>query len=274
MNVDVGNAVAKVEQGTFDLVMENDPALSRTAAAARNAGARYRWVPNEWISMLALNTSRPLFSGDRVRRAVAYGIDRRTLAGEDGLATSHLLPPAFPGFNRTPAYAVTPDLPAARSLIGGRQLHAVLAAYDPAADPVAAALADAVRAQFAALGITVTIVPLRGDDDPRTAWTLAHADLATVARNASQTVDPATYLAGLPYLPAADRARLEQIAGLPSPLREIAAARLAERLERDAVYVAYEDGAIPELVSKRLGCLVHQPQYPGVDLAALCIRHG
>jgi hypothetical protein len=36
----------------------------------------------------------------------------------------------------------------------------------------------------------------------------------------------------------------------------------------------YEDGEIPELRSSRLGCIVHQPEYGGVDLAALCLRKG
>jgi hypothetical protein len=81
-----------------------------------------------------------------------------------------------------------------------------------------------------------------------------------------------TYLAALPYLPATAAARLERIAALSPPRREAAAAALAERLEQAAVYVPYADDAIPELVSKRLGCIVHQPEYPGVDLAALCVR--
>jgi hypothetical protein len=34
----------------------------------------------------------------------------------------------------------------------------------------------------------------------------------------------------------------------------------------------YEQGAVPELVSPRLGCIVHQPEYEGVDFAALCLR--
>jgi hypothetical protein len=150
----------------------------------------------------------------------------------------------------------------------------VFAAHDPAADPVAAALAGAVRDELAAIGITVTILPLRGDDDPTTAARLASADLATVGRDASQTLDPVNYLAGLPYLPANDHARLERITDLSSPRREAAAAALAQGLEREAVYVPYADNAIPELVSRRLGCTIHQPEYPGLDLAALCVRHG
>ena len=274
MNVDVGSAVAQVEHGKLDLVREDDPALAPTASAARYAGPRYREIPTNWISLLALNTHRPLFANSRVRRAVEYAIDRRTLAMGVGLATSHLLPPNSPDHRLGQAYPLTTALRAARSLIGARHLRAVLAAYDPAADPASAALAQAVRAQLAALGITVRIVPLHGDDDPTTPARLAHADLATVGRNAAQTLDPVAYLSGLPYLPAADRGRLERIAHLSSPGREAAAAALAARLEQEAIYVPYADGAIPELISNRLGCILHQSEYPSVDLAALCVRNG
>jgi DNA-binding SARP family transcriptional activator/ABC-type transport system substrate-binding protein/streptogramin lyase len=272
MNVDVGAAAAQVERGKLDLVFEDDPALAPSSAAARKAGPRYRRIAKNWISVLALNTRRPLFADRRVRRAVEYAVDRSTLAGAAGLATGHLLPPNFQSFSRGPGYPLTADLRTARRLMGGRHLRAVFAAYDPAADPVDAALVRAVRDELAAIGIAVTILPLHGDDDPTTAATLAQADLATVGRDASQTRDPVTYLAGLPYLPEADLARLGRFAGLPSPRREAAAAALAERLEREAVYVPYVDYAIPELVSKRSGCIVHQPVYPGVDLAALCVR--
>jgi hypothetical protein len=84
--------------------------------------------------------------------------------------------------------------------------------------------------------------------------------------------DIVAYLNRLPYLPAADQTRLDRIAGLPFSRREAAAARLAAELERDAVYVGFADAATPELASKRLGCVIDQPRYPGVDLVALCLR--
>jgi hypothetical protein len=44
------------------------------------------------------------------------------------------------------------------------------------------------------------------------------------------------------------------------------------RLLRESVYVPYSDGAIAELISARMGCVVHQPEYPGVDLSTVCVR--
>ena len=97
------------------------------------------------------------------------------------------------------------------------------------------------------------------------------ADLAQIGSNADAARDPVSYLLQLPYLPASDRAKLTRIDALASPRREAAAASLAARLERDAVYIGYADAATAELVSRRLGCTIDQPEYPGLDLAALCV---
>ena len=100
----------------------------------------------------------------------------------------------------------------------------------------------------------------------------ARADLTRIFGNATQTRDPVEYLRAVPYLRAADRASLERIATFPSPRRESAAAALAANLERDGVVVGYAARVLPELVSRRLGCIVEQPEFPGLDLAALCRR--
>ena len=59
---------------------------------------------------------------------------------------------------------------------------------------------------------------------------------------------------------------------LSSPERERAALAIARRVERDSLFAVYMNDALPELVSRRLGCIVHQPEYAGVDLAALCLK--
>ncbi len=281
MNVDVGEAVAQVAQGTVDYVQEVDPALAPTTAAARAAGPRYRLTPDKWTAGLVLNTRRPLFADARLRRAVAYALDRRTLAaglvGVFAVPTSHVLPPNFPGFDNGPGYSLSSDLRRARRLAGRRHVRAVFAVGADAAGVIYdAALVKRVRDQLAAIGIEVTVLPLpQSDSDQEADWSplLARADIAQVNRNASQTVDPVAYLALLPpYLTSADRARLARIATFASPRREAAAAAFASKLEQDGVYLAYANFADPELVSKRLGCVVRQPEYPGVDLAALCLR--
>jgi hypothetical protein len=98
------------------------------------------------------------------------------------------------------------------------------------------------------------------------------ANLTRISTAAGDVNDVVGYLLRLPYLPIAERMQLDRITGLPSQRRDAAAARVAAKLEKDAVYVGLADAATPELVSKRLGCVIDQPQYPGVDLAALCVE--
>jgi DNA-binding SARP family transcriptional activator/ABC-type transport system substrate-binding protein/streptogramin lyase len=282
--LDVGVATARLARGKIDYVSARDPALAPDTPAARGAGRRYSRTTINWTRVLALNTHRSLFADARVRRAVAYGIDRRTLArsldvgGLGAIATSHILPTSFLGYRSGRAYPLGGDVAAARRLAAGARngRRAVLAAYADADGKVFdGAFVEALRAQLAAVGIALTVQPLPQTDlgdRAKVAAALARADIVAVERNASDAVDPVVHLRSLPYGRTEDHARLERIDRLPHGRRETAAAALAADLERDAVYVGYAYYAMPELVSKRLGCLVHHPAYPGLDIAALCLR--
>ena len=280
-NVDVGEAVAQVERGKVDYVRENKPALAPATAVARAAGSRYRVTSDNATVGLVLNARRPLFADARLRRAVAYALDRRTLVmglGADSIAvpTNHVLPPSFPEFEGAD-HSLTADRRAARRLVGERRVHAVFAVgTDATGAPYDPTLVKGVRDQLAAIGIDVTVLslPQSGSGQP-VDWSarLARSDIAEVGRDPSQAIDPVDYLALLPpYLPSADRKRLLRIATLATPRRETAAAAFAAKLERNGLYLGIADYARPELVSKRLGCLIDQPVYPGVDLAAVCVR--
>jgi len=185
-----------------------------------------------------------------------------------------LLPPNLRGSARL-AYPLRPDLRLARRLVRGRHIHAVFAAdADEAGNLFDPQLAQALRTELARIGITLTIVPLPQTLDPgQRSTVLATADLARADRNADDARDPVLYLLRLPYLTASDRRQLTRIGGLPSPARTRAADAIAARLEREASYIGYANSATAELISKRLGCEIHQPQYPGLDLAALCVVH-
>ena len=276
-NVAVADAVAAVARGEVDYVEENDPALAPRSAAARAAGPRYRVIPNDWTEGLVLNTRRPLFSDVRLRRAVAYAVDRRGLAAAIGVnPTSHVLPPSFPGFDAGPEYPLGPDLRAARALAGARHLEAVFATgtdasgglYDPG-------LVTELRRQLAALGIHMKVLTWSQSDSPeKVASVLVRTDLTHVETNGEDTLDPVLFFRGsrgYQYLPAADRTRLAQLALLPYGRREAGAAAFAQKLEREAIYLGFGDRVTPELWSKRLGCIVRQPEYPGLDIAALCL---
>jgi DNA-binding SARP family transcriptional activator/ABC-type transport system substrate-binding protein len=273
MHVDPAEAAALVAAGKVDYVEEADPALGPRTDAARGAGSRYRLTRNNWTEGLALNTRRPLFRAARARRTVAYALDRTSLADALGssVPSSHILAPGTPGYRDRPGYPLhgTP----VGKLHRARAVLAVAAddngaAYDPA-------VVDRIRRQLAAVGITVKVwaIPQSDLNDPRKRpRLLARADLTRIEGNAETTRDPVAELLELPYLPGAARATLERIATIPSPRRELAAAAVAARLEQDADDIGFADRVTPELVSSRLGCLVEQPVYPGLDLAALCLR--
>jgi ABC-type transport system substrate-binding protein len=276
-SVPPGEAAARIAKGTLDYVSEYDPALAPGSAAARAAGPRYRLLPDGIGSVrgLAFNTRRPLFAGIRLRRAVAYAIDRRALAATDGadgaIPATRLLSPMLPGFQRKPMYPLRPDLRTARRLAGSRRRRAVFMTFDPAADPYDAAFAGAVRRALAAIGISTTVLPVAvGEPRAALADKVARSDILAWG-STSDNADPVAYLRNL-LLPPKDRAELDRIAKVLSPRREAKAAALAAKIERQTLFVVYAYGAIPTLVSRRLGCIVHQPEYAGIDLAALCLK--
>ena len=88
MNMDVEGAITPARAGEIDYVQEVDPSLAPGTAVARGAGSRYRLTPDKWTQGLVLNTRRPLFAGARLRLAVAYALDRRTLAADRAAALS------------------------------------------------------------------------------------------------------------------------------------------------------------------------------------------
>ena len=115
--------VADVEAGRSDYLVDgfippNVEAEAELAgrygpasAAARNGRQRYFVNPRLGLAYLALNTSRPLFSDVRLRKAVNYAIDRRALARHGNLGTGpfpailtdQYLPPAMPGASPRPS---------------------------------------------------------------------------------------------------------------------------------------------------------------------------
>lgn len=279
VGIDPGLAATGIAHGRFDYVASQDPVLSPATVAARTAGRHYRLIANNWTQRLALNPARPAFSDETVRRAVAYAIDRRRLAraltnGALQLPTSALLPPNLRDA-RLPLYPLTADPRVARRMMLSRHIHVVFAAdADDAGRLYEPQFASTLRRELASVGITAKVVPLPQTlDAAHRNAILAAADLAQISRNQDDARDPVLYLLHLPYLTASDRAQLAHIESLPSQQRASAATAVAAHLEREAKYIGYADAATPELVSKRLGCTIDQPEYPGLDLAALCLVH-
>ena len=277
LNIPPAEAATEIENGTLDYFLESQNwTLAPNTAAARVAGQRYRMTPDgaAGTHFLYFNTARPLFADIRMRRAVQYAIDRSVLARVDGLPATRLGSPKSPGFDETPLYPVRPDLRTARRLSRGRKAHAVLLAFDPKLDPIAASFVHAVRGQLGAIGITVSVLPLTNRDfvngGAGVQAKALRSDLGWGGINA-HTADPVDYLQQL-YLPPKESNELDRIATLASPEREQTALALAKRLEEKSLFAVFSYSGVPELVSRRLGCVIHQPQYAGVDLAALCLK--
>jgi DNA-binding SARP family transcriptional activator/ABC-type transport system substrate-binding protein len=294
--IDPGEAVGRVEQGTWDSVIEvdqhvtdnpvvDDPTFAPGGALDRrwgHAGAgpsgdspSYEPTPLPSVDYLAFNASRSLFSGRRARVAVAWALDRSALATTRSEAPfDHLLPPAMARLQGPPPSKPQPDLRRARALLGGGQsvaVMAVLADCDPCLR-----VAESVKAQLRAVGITVKIKEMNDVSAPA----LARAPVDLVERvTALPYPDGASFIAKMlggdvpsTWLPARVGSKIVRVTALSGPQRNDAAGRLADELARDDVPVAvFAHGSIGELFSARIGCIEQQPFGTGVDLAALCL---
>ncbi len=276
-NVAPSEAATRIENGTLDYFLESqNPTLRPNTAAARAAGDRYGRTPYNRIQFFAFNTDRPLFRAIRMRRAVQYALDRKALADSDpagGLPATRLLYPSIVGYDDTPLYPLRGDVSTARKLAAGRTANVVVSTWDD--PPYTDALNRSLRNQLAAIGLDMTILSLTNRDFANGgAGYVAKATRSDIFWGGlnEHTADPAAYLQPL-YLPTQQRRNeLARLLRRKSPKRERAALAIAHRVERDSLYAVYINDALPELVSRRLGCIVHQPEYAGVDLAALCLR--
>jgi DNA-binding SARP family transcriptional activator len=268
LGVSPGDAAQQIEAGTLDYYLESQrPTLTPESAPAQAAGKRYRMTADgsAGTRFLAFNWGRPLFADLRMRRAVQYALDRSKL----WLPATRIGSPKSLGYDASPLYPLRGDLPTARKLTAGRKARAVVLAW--VGDRYADAYNDALRDTLARIGIRASFLPLRqGESFQQFLAKAESSDLISGGANA-HTADPVPYLEPL-FLPPDLRAERVRIAGLTSPERETAAAALAREIDRRSLFAVYEYSAVPELFSKRLGCIVHQPQYAGVDLAALCLK--
>ena len=272
LNVSPAEASNRIESGTLDYFLESqNTTLRPSTQAARSAGKRYRLTPYLGIQSFTFGYNRPLFADVDMRRAVQYALDRRALAdaaAEGGLPATRLVAPAVHGYDNTALYPQRRDFRRARKLAAGRRGTAVVYTW------VDRGYTDdfnrELRQQLAAIGIGTRFVAI----DQRKGYEPAKGNLADLIWNGFSvtSADPGAYLQQLSYLPPRYSDEIRRINTLRSPERERAAAALVPRIERASLLAVYMQSAIPELVSRRLGCIVHQPEFAGVDLAALCLK--
>jgi peptide/nickel transport system substrate-binding protein len=263
--------------------------------AARAGRQRYFINPMLGLDHIALNTSRPLFSSARLRRAVNYAIDRQTLAAEGSLdqglpsvPSDQYLPPGVPGFSDTRIYPLRPDLARARRLAGGRRRSAVLYAYSRPPSPT---LAQLVKNDLKAIGIDVEVKLFSKGvffkrlgrkhepyDMAMQGWFADYADPADFLNLLDgRALNPESPLSGAFFNtaryddPVFNR-RLLAAEKLVGARRYMAYSRIEHDMVRNgAPWIALANQTSHDFFSARIGCQVHQPVY-GMDLAALCIR--
>jgi ABC-type oligopeptide transport system substrate-binding subunit len=296
-------SVAEVKAGMSDYVADGfippDRDLEAKLAArygpaseaARDGRQQYFVSPWLALAFLQLNTSRPLFSDVRWRKAVNYAVDRRALARAGNfvtgpfpaIPTDQYLPPPMPGASRRSLYPLSGDLRAARRLAPDAGGKAVLYTCNL---PFCRQQAQIIRSNLGALGLHVDVREFPKDELFGRAGRKGEPFDILAAHWVADWADPADFLnvlfeqrirpegnTNLAYFTDAALARkLERVARLSGEDRFNAYQALSVELARDAApWVAYASGTSRDFFSARMGCQVFQPIY-GVDLAALCTR--
>jgi YVTN family beta-propeller protein len=296
LGVSSKQAVADIQRGKADFTTLDDNSFSTKAlasqlaarygpgsAAAARGGQRYFATPVLDVDFFILNPHRPLFADARMRRAVNYAIDRRTLAslgngaGGSDLPADHYLPPGFAGAKNTHVYPLRPNVARARALARGHGRTAVLYICNyPGCGP----FAEVVKHDLAAIGLRVRIRKFsQGEVYSRIVRPGEPFDLA-IANWAPDYPDPANMLDGIVHQPSffpafqapSYRRAFAAAARLTGPARYLAYGRLDLALARDEAPVAvFGIAKTREFFSPRIGCQQYAFRV-GPDLAALCIK--
>jgi ABC-type oligopeptide transport system substrate-binding subunit len=290
-------AAADVQAGTADYTaLDSQGAANQLALlsqlrarygpgsrAAKHGAQQYFVNPLLELDYFALNTHRPLFRDVRLRQAVNYAVDRRTLAQlGDGFSplpdhpADHYLPPGLPGYRAEPIYPLTPDLRKARGLAQGKGRTAILYTCDL---PTCATQAHVLKRDLGAIGLQVQIKAFPIDTMfARDARPGEPFDIAFYGWQADYP-DPANMLTPMfadstlypTFNDPAYQRKLASTAQLTGLRRYLAYGKLDVDLARDAApLIAFGNASSTDFFSARIGCQAYGPY--GVDFAALCIK--
>lgn len=112
---DYGAVPAAEVQHVADLYGPDSPEAAR-------GWQRFFAFPMNCLGMIPLNTERPLFADESMRKAVNFAIDRTALAATAGpyagSTTDQYMPPDIPGYSDIDVYPSHPDIEHARDLAG------------------------------------------------------------------------------------------------------------------------------------------------------------
>jgi len=287
-------SVADIEAGRSDYIADDIIPEDRQAEAKLRAqygpaseaahNGRQQYFVNPWLALafLELNTSRPLFSDVRWRKAVNYAVDRRALARVGNfvtgpfpaIPTDQYLPPTMPGASRRSLYPLSGDPRAARRLAPRGGGAAILYTCNL---PFCRRHAQIIRSNLGRLGLDVDVREFPKDELFQRAGRKGEPWDILTSHWGFDYADPYDFLNVLlgqqikQTDPRLSR-KLERVARLSGQARYRAYAALSVELARMAApWVAYATGTSRDFFSARIGCQLFHPVYR-MDLAALCTR--
>jgi ABC-type transport system substrate-binding protein len=186
----------------------------------------------------------------------------------------------MPGFADRKIYPLTPDVPMARKLMGGRRGNATFYACDVAPCPQ---VAQIVANNLEAIGIDVEVKSFALGEYIERLYTPGEPFDIAVTVSGADSPDPGRFL-GIVFAQKSAYGgassivrppygqRLAAAGRLYGPKRYLAFGELDVELARNAAPgVPFGADTRHDFFSRRMGCQVYQPVY-GISLAALCIR--
>jgi peptide/nickel transport system substrate-binding protein len=257
--------------GRADVVQESPP-LSLLPEIRSKYADRYEEYPTLAARFLRFDLERRPFRDKRVRRAVSFALDERTLARlEDGFLfpSCNLLPPAVPGSDAPDPCPYgerqgNADLIGARKLVEGSRGRRTPVLVDGGEGPRAGPLARYGASTLDKIGLRAR--PARTPRERRRAQVRFETELPPLPH-------PSLYFRAIDEALLGSRVAFLALEGAPDDL----AGRWAE-LDRQVVERAllapFGVATVGVLLSERLdaaNCARFHPVH-GIDLASLCLR--
>jgi ABC-type transport system substrate-binding protein len=296
LNLGASEIIRRVNSGEADVgFATNEPLIESNSDLARQwgpgsaqaeAGHQRLFVAEvPGVDFLQL-LPRGILADESIRQAIGYAIDRPQIAAVYGEAPqATFLRAAFPSWD-TAVYPVDgPDLAKAEALMNGRAGQTISMAIDTpdnCGGTQCQAIADAVQADLASIGINVEITtdedPVQAASDPNSGIGMLYShvqlphgrppDAADLLGSDSLGwSDPA---AG--WLTAAEIAEQARITTLEDPERTHAAVAFAQELVTEGKVIPFGGLDATMYASESIACETVPPGAFLFDLLALCPR--
>lgn len=288
MSSDVNALVDMGERENLDWLQDFGPRTPELVAKYGVNKKRLLIKPGLSISMLVLNTERPLFRNNaRLRRAVNFAVDRQALARVfgpyDSKPAAQFILPGFPGYRLLRVYPNRPNLVKASALARG-QTRGGKAVFYTCGGPPCYAEGQIVQDNLKNIGLDVDVKPFpagarldrastRGEpfDILEVAYSLTYPDpYQVLSQFDGRTINDHDNIDLSYYNSPRFNRDLDRTSRVTGAARARAFARLDLFLtDTAAPAIPYATGNAMGLVSSRTGCVVMNPY---VDLAALCLK--